>query len=310
LSRRYTCLCSLLVCAAPAWAQFDHSGFAPDAGFEHRRAPLQQNLSLPLQGRLELPDSVEPTRLRVVLVDPSRRAVVAETYCGFNGNFDFQSLPSGIYDLQVRNLSGEVIHQSSISLPSATNLVIRLSNRTQNISARSVSAKRLAHKIPRSARRDYEKARERLIAGKYDGVEERLAHAIEIDPGFFEALGALGAVYLRTQRFPEAIAMLQRAQAIDDHDAPNASNLALAYLHVNNLVEAEAAARGSIEANALNPRARFFLAVSLLEQGKERQEAVFQLKQAKDAFPPAQALLARLESEWRNASSAKSSPMR
>ncbi len=310
MSRRYTCLCTLIVCAAPIRAQFDHSGFAPDPGFEFRRGQQQQNMSLPLQGRLELPDSVEPSRLRVVLLDPSRRAVVADTYCSYNGGFEFGSLPSGIYDLQVRTLSGEVIHQGSIGLPSATSLVIKLRNSTQNMQGRSVSAKRLAHKIPKSARKDYEKARERLIAGKTDGVEDRLAHAIEIDPDFFEALGALGAVYLQTHRFPEAIAMLQRARAIDDHDAPNASNLALAYLQVHKLVEAEAAARGSIAANALNPRARFFLAVSLLEQGKERQEAVFQLKQAQDSFPPAQALLARLESEWRSASSEKSSSMR
>jgi tetratricopeptide (TPR) repeat protein len=306
LSRRHSCLCTLLACVAPIWAQFDHSGFAPDPGFEFRRGQQQQNMSLPLQGRLELPDSVEPSRLRVVLVDSSRRTVVADTYCSYNGGFEFPGVPSGIYDLQVRSLNGDVVHQSSISLPSATSLVIKMRNPTQNIQGRSVSAKRLGHKIPKSARKNYDKARERLIAGKTDGVEDRLAHAIEIDPDFFEALGALGAVYLQTHRFREAIAMLQRAQAIDDHDAPNASNLALAYLQVHQLVEAEAAARGSIEANALNPRARFFLAVSLLEQGKERQEAMFQLKQAKDSFPPAQALLARLESEWWNASSAKS----
>lgn len=302
---RSTCLYTFLFLAAPIWAQFDYSGFSPDPSNDFRRPPQAQNLSLPLQGRLELPDNVEPTRLRVLLLDPSRRAVVADTYAGFNGSFDFAAVPTGIYDLQVRTLNGDVLHQSSVSLPTATSLLIKLARHTPNISARSVSAKRLSHQIPKAARKDYEKARAQLLSGKTDQVEARLTHAVEVDPEFFEALSALGAVYLQTHRFPQAITLLQRAMAIDDHDAPTSSNLALAYLQVHQLTEAEAAARHSIDANALNPRARFFLAISLLEQGKAHREAVFQLKQARDSFPPAQNLLARLAVEWKDTPSAK-----
>lgn len=310
MSGRYTCLLTLVVCTSPLLAQFDYAGFSSEHSYDSHRFDLhrphhQQVLSIPLQGRLELPDNVEPTRLRVLLFDASRRAVVAETYCSFNGNFDFNSVPSGIYELQVRNLNGDVVHQSSVSLPSATSLNIKLSNRTQNISGKSVSAKRLAHKIPKDARKDYEKAREQLISGKTKDVEERLTRAVKADPEFFEALSALGAVYLQTGRFQQSIATLHTAMAIDNHDAANCSNLALAYLQVHKLGEAEAAARSSIDANALNPRARFFLAISLLEQGKAHQEAVFQLKQARDAFPPAKNLLAKLELEWKGTASAK-----
>lgn len=305
MSRRYTCLLTLVVCASPLLAQYEYAGFPSDPGYDFRRSPQQQTIGIPLQGRLELPDSVEPTRLRVLLLDSGRRAVVAETYCSFNGNFDFQSVPSGIYDLQVRNLNGEVIHQTTVSLPTATSLNLKLTNRTQNISARSVSAKRLAHKIPKDARKDYEKAREQLISGKTKDVEERLTRAVQADPEFFEALSALGAIYLQSGRFQQSIATLNSAMAIDDHDAAACSNLALAYLQVHKLSEAEAAARNSIDANAMNPRARFFLAISLLEQGKAHPEAVFQLKQARDAFPPAKNLLARLEVEWKGTASAK-----
>ncbi len=311
MSRRYTCLLTLVVCASPLLAQYEYAGFPSDPGYDFRRSNQQQTISVPLQGRLELPDNVEPTRLRVLLLDSGRRAVVAETYCSFNGNFDFHSVPSGIYDLQVRNLNGEVIHQTSVSLPTATSLNIKLTNRTPNISAKSVSAKRLSHKIPKDARKDYEKAREQLISGKTKDVKEikeietRLARAVHADPEFFEALSALGAIYLQTGRFQQSIATLNSAMAIDDHDAAACSNLALAYLQVHQLSEAEAAARHSIDANALNPRARFFLAISLLEQGKAHQEAVFQLKQARDAFPPAKNLLARLEVEWKGTASAK-----
>jgi Flp pilus assembly protein TadD len=293
------------VCASPLLAQYDYAGFAPDPGYDFRRSNQQQNISIPLQGRLDLPDSVEPTRLRVLLLDASRRAIVADTYCSFNGNFDFSSVPSGIYDLQVRNLNGEVIHQTSVSLPSATNLVIKLGNRTQNISGKSVSAKRLAHKVPKQAKKDFDKAREELLSGKTAHVEERLTRAVQTDPEYFDALSALGAVYLQTGRFAQSIETLNRAMAIDKNDSAACSNLALAYLQVAKLSEAETAARNSIDANALNPRARFFLAISLLEQGKEHKEAVFQLKQAKDAFPPAKSLLARLEVEWKGTASAK-----
>jgi tetratricopeptide (TPR) repeat protein len=305
MARRYTCLYTLIVCASPLLGQYDYAGFPTDPGYDFRRSNQQQTISIPLQGRLELPDNVEPTRLRVLLLDSARRAIVAETYCSFNGSFDFHSVPSGIYELQVRNLNGEVVHQTSVSLPTATSLIIKLTNRTQNISGRSVSAKRLAHKIPKDARKDYEKAREQLISGKNKDIEERLTRAVQADPEFFEALSALGAVYLQSGRFQQSIAILNSAMAIDDHDSAACSNLALAYLQVHKLSEAEDAARHSIDANALNPRARFFLAISLLEQGKAHQEAVYQLKQARDAFPPAKHLLTRLEVEWKGTASAK-----
>jgi tetratricopeptide (TPR) repeat protein len=296
--------------AGSALAQFDHHAFGTESNPDFRRSQL---LSVPLQGRLELPEGAEPTRLRVLIVDLGRRAVLAETYASFNGAFDFPALPAGVYDLQVRNLNGDVIHQLSVSIPSATALVVRMTQRPQNLSARSVSARRLAHKIPKAARQDYEKAREQLSdPRKSQDVLARLEHAVELDPEFFEALSVLGAIHLQARHIPQALAFLEKAALIDRHDATLCSNLSLAYLNQHKLVEAETAARDSLEANALNPRARFFLAISLLEQGKARPEAIFHLKQAQQDFPPAQALLAKLEAPsstpFPAGSSAKSPP--
>jgi cytochrome c-type biogenesis protein CcmH/NrfG len=62
-------------------------------------------------------------------------------------------------------------------------------------------------------------------------------------------------------------------------------------------VEAEQAARAALRADGLSGRARYYLALSLLEQNKAKAEARFDLERAGPQFEPARHLLEQLQNE-------------
>ncbi len=155
----------------------------------------------------------------------------------------------------------------------------------------SISLPRLQHKVPQKAQKAYFSAQtawERKDSAK---AARMLESAISLDPGFFEAINNLGVMFLRLERLDDALRMFQRATEIDGSDALAEANLSYALLALHRNAEAEEAARASLRGDPGSGRAHIYLAVSLLEQGKKREEAIIHLKKASGEFAEARALL-------------------
>jgi tetratricopeptide (TPR) repeat protein len=250
-----------------------------------------------LQGQLLTNENIDPSALRIIIYDSARRATIAEANINAVGSFDFGNTPGGAYELRILNRSGDCVHSTTITLPQGTPITIDLRPQSHKASRRPVSLARLQHKVPKAARRHFEQAARSARADHPEEAIQSLSNALSLDPQFFEAANNLGALYVQRKDYAHAYEMFHRAVTIDPTDPLAEANLAFVLLKMNRFAEAEDAARASVRADSLSGRARFFLAVSLLEQHKSREEAVFHLTQAREDFQPASALLDHLKTE-------------
>jgi Flp pilus assembly protein TadD len=103
--------------------------------------------------------------------------------------------------------------------------------------ARSVLQKALALN-PNLARAHYFYARVLRSDGDYDGAAQQLQIVLKQYPKDRVALNDLGRVYFLSRRYPEAIAQLQQAIAIDPEDLQANYNLMLCYKGVGDTAKA------------------------------------------------------------------------
>jgi Flp pilus assembly protein TadD len=123
----------------------------------------------------------------------------------------------------------------------------------------AVSAKRLRHHPPKTARKAYENAA-RLARKKNDGEAiQELQRAIAIDPDFAEAHGDLGVLYACLNRFPQAEAELRRAIELVPEESLPHSNLAWVLFTIGQRADAEASVRRALQLAPENVSARMLL---------------------------------------------------
>jgi tetratricopeptide (TPR) repeat protein len=135
-----------------------------------------------------------------------------------------------------------------------------------NGSADVVDLSQLTADIPGDARDDFAAALDDIDAGEFEDAIQRLEHAVELAPDYFEALDALGAEYLRAGRLSEAGDVLEKANALSPASArPLLSLGTLRYL------QAEEHYRGESYSEAA---ALFQEAVELLRQSIRRDPNV------------------------------------
>jgi tetratricopeptide (TPR) repeat protein len=249
-------------------------------------------------GQIDVGPEVDPSRLKVVLYDPGRRALVAESSVTKLGGFEVRSAPAGMFELRVITLEGDVAYQTVVTVPSYNSMRIALRMPAATpASGGSISVFRLQHKVPKKALQAYAKAREHVVAQRREAAIGELEKALRLDPQFFEAANNVGVLYLQAGQLEKSFTAFQRAATIDPGDSLAESNLAYVLLHMQRFPEAEEAARASVRADGTSPRGHFFLALSLLEQRKGHKEAILHLTKVKDTFVPARNLLMQLKAE-------------
>jgi tetratricopeptide (TPR) repeat protein len=80
-----------------------------------------------------------------------------------------------------------------------------------------VSLARLNHKVPKKARKEYDKAQKRVEEGDLDGSLEHLKRATEIDREYLEARNNPGCRYLQKGQPEDALVAFRRALEIDKY---------------------------------------------------------------------------------------------
>jgi tetratricopeptide (TPR) repeat protein len=269
-------------CAILATAQINNF-----TGESRARDPFSM---FPISGIVTGPSKEDMTQLRVELIDLTSRVVRAESIVSSSGTFSMGNVPSGAYELRVVNLLGGTLHSREIHTNAHQQLMITLAS-VRPLSVAPVSLRRLQHQVPKAARKLMEQAEKFFRDGKKIEAYEKLQAAVAIDPDYFEALSNLGALELIANQPANAIPHLSKALEIEPAASLVAANLSAAHLLLNQLPEAEAAARLSIRGNPNFGRSRYLLAVSLLKQDRVTPEAFHQLDQARKDFPAATELL-------------------
>ena len=212
------------------------------------------------------------------------------------GSFEFVGLSEGQYEVAVTNLYGSVITREFVALPyGAGRFTIRLPKveRERPVSG-VVSVQRLQHKVPKAARKQFEKALDAAQANDSDRAVKHLQKAIEIDPEYMEAYNNLGARYLHLNRVEQALECFEKALKLDPGAPEPAANAAMSLLRLKRLEEAEKAAARALEIDQQSPLASLVRGTALAALGREPDEAVRLLDRAADRYPVARLTAARV----------------
>ncbi len=211
-----------------------------------------------------------------------------------NGTFDVTGISEGNYLMTVRGPNGSEIVSQTVSVHQNSGpVLIRMPEQQQGqASAKeaTVSLHQLSHKVPKQAKKEFEKAAR--AGDDHAKVIAHLQKAIEIDPGYIEALNNLGSRYIQVNRLDDALEVLERAEKLDASNVKVQTNLAVTFLSMKKTADAERTARRAYQLGANDPRARYILALTLYHKHEFTDETVKLLRASLDQFPNANIALA------------------
>ncbi|MCX6611557.1 MAG: hypothetical protein NTW74_11990, partial [Acidobacteria bacterium] len=191
--------------------------------------------------------------------------------------------------------AGESRYTLEIQSGSTSYLEIKLPQRNQAGQQATISASRLQHKTAKRAQKEIEAATREFKKGNRRQAIEHLLLGETFDPDNFDIVSNLGALYLKERDPEKALPWLNRAWHIDPNDAPNNTNLSAYYAYRDDYAKAEEFAVASLKTNPNSTHARYMLALSLLKQGKDTENARSHLNQIQGAFAPAKNLLLSMQ---------------
>ena len=204
-----------------------------------------------------------------------------------NGNFEFEAVPAGEYRFRVKDRLGAVILDQTQSLTGKDDfvfLVIR-DHRTELVAQDTVSLAALQHKTPSRAWDAFREAQKAGAAGDIQKAIQRLQDALVIDPDFAEAHSDLGVRYAKMGRVEEGLQQAQIAFNLNPGLPEAGCNLAMFLVTLKRYQDAEIAARRLLNGRLYLPELQGALAISLIGQRKDLDEALDHLRQAAVSFP-------------------------
>ena len=203
------------------------------------------------------------------------------------GAFDFPSIHPGIYHFRVIDRSGKIVVWKTQALNGIDDhVVIYLPYAISEPSVKNiVSRVELNHKIPRQARNAFHVAQKADERGDLPESIEAFEKALTIDPRFVEAEINLAMQYTRSRQPEQAIAHAQRAFEMRSGDPDTARTLALILLDAKQYVQIERVARLMLIKQQAVSEMHGLLAISLIGQRRNLDEAFAQLELAAKDFP-------------------------
>jgi len=223
------------------------------------------------------------------------------------GGFMITGVPAGQYVLAVTGFHGQVIHREFVTVSrNFEEVMIRLpERRRERPGSGTVSVARLAHKVPSKAKKEFKRAEKAHQKGDVQLSIHHLEKALEIDPDYMEAHNNLGSRYLQLQEFQMALTHFEKACDLDPGASIPQGNASTTLLLLKRHEEAERSARRALELDPGNLRARYALAVALVEQQKDAAEAMTHLERVVSDIPRARLLMAQLLAQQGNAEHAR-----
>jgi hypothetical protein len=249
-----------------------------------------------VRGELVNHQPFEHGPLQIELRTLDGRSTVPSAVVHSDGTFELNGIEPGTYNAVIASPAGFSIHTSLVQVSAINNqITIRLDPVPPREATRgSVSFRQLSHEVPKAARKELERARERRERNQLTEALAHLRKAIEIDPDYLEAQNNLGTLYIRMGNLEAAHEPLTRAAELEP-GAPEAQcNLSALALKEGNPVAAERHIRRAMMLGAEPVLAAYLLGLSLASQNR-RAEAVPLLEEAGARFPHAREVLSILK---------------
>ena len=178
--------------------------------------PSRSNVtnSTSVSGTVFTSDNHGARNVRVELRDLYTGQVVASTYTGPNGNFDFMQVNTGSYEVHAFSGTDEAIERLDMR-SGDTNVSLRLP-RPQGAEADGAATVSVAqYKVPGKARDAFHKAEKAFSKQKFDEAGADLDKALGIYPQYAEALTLRAILRLDHHNMQDAAADLDQAVKCD-----------------------------------------------------------------------------------------------
>jgi tetratricopeptide (TPR) repeat protein len=215
-------------------------------------------------------------------------AIRPKLFVPANGNFDFGMLPRGDYQVRIRDTSGNGLLERVLAVGERrTEPVILFVHDLKWGLAKTytVSLSSLQHKVPKRALEDLQTAKRTYAAGDQQNAIKHLNDALNLDPDFAEAHSDLAVIYARQGRLDQALEHAQAGFRLNPQLSEAGCNLALLLMNMKRHPEAEQTARDLLSEQDQNSIPHGVLAISLIAQRKNLDEALTHLSKAVPAFP-------------------------
>jgi Flp pilus assembly protein TadD len=210
------------------------------------------------------------------------------------GDFEFPSVPSGTYVVQVTDGVGNVLARQVVDADGPEPLRLRIGERaTAQPPSGTVSARAVRVKVPSAAVKELRKASQLEQGGDVPAALDHLHRAVEICPDFAGAHNNLGIAYLRLNRAEEAVGEFRTAQRLDPGTALYSANLGAGLAAVGDYAGAVTAEREALREDPGQSRARYVLGMALHALGQLR-DALKYLREAAADMPSARFQAARV----------------
>lgn len=213
-----------------------------------------------------------------------------------NGNFEFQAVPAGDYRFRVMDRSETVILEQTQSLSSKNDFVFLIIHdaRAARIATDTVSFAALQHKTPNRAWDAFRDAQKAGVAGDIQRSIQRLQDALAIDSDFAEAHSDLAVRYAKLGQVEEGLLHAQTAFNLNPNLPEAGCNVAVFLVSLKRYPEAEVAARRMLNGQSYLSELHGALAISLIGQRGNLDEALDHLRQATADFPYIKVMAARV----------------
>lgn len=224
-----------------------------------------------------------------------------------NGNFNFRAVPAGNYQLRVLDHSNHVMLSRTRFLTGTNDhimLVSPLVSPESHSLHNTISFRELHHQTAPKARDAFRRAIKAADVGDGPKSIEFLSKALEIDPEFAEAEVNLGVQYLEAGQIPVALTHFQRGFELSPESPEAGYNLAMLLVHEKAYEQAESVARHMLRNQQAVSGMHAVLAVTLIRQNRNLEEAHDHLRRAVAEFPMARLLAAHAFFETKRFSAA------
>ena len=238
---------------------------------------------LELKGQLVAEVEGQAIGKALVLLTGAVEPFSARTWADGKGRFKFPNLVPGTYNLSVMSPGGSVKRRTvevtrsfadergtvmaTVRLPRAD----RSSSRKATVSARELS-------VSSRARKEYQRAEQRLKKRDHEAAIGHLEKAIALSPSFVEALNRLGTIYYQTEDYENAESFFRQALEQDPEAFAPLVNLAAALYSLRRLPEALRMNHRALLAQPDDALANSQLGLCYLALGQYEQARTFLLR--------------------------------
>ena len=219
-----------------------------------------------ISGTVYLPGDNQPASQVAVRLKSHAAGVFRSVLTGHDGHFEVQGLPAGTYEISIEEQGYERYRSTAQFDGTALKLGLRLTASGASpvpANAYTISVRQL--KIPEKAQDEYRKGLERLAKKDQNGSLIHFRNAVQLFPGYFEALYHQGIVHTNLGQLEKAIEVFQKAVVVSGGRYARAV-FGIGYVHYlqGDAAEAETTVRRGLEIDPNSADGYVILGMTLL----------------------------------------------